>query len=490
PVTALITEIRYGPAPEAAILYSNGRRETVDLDTLADYITESGNPGNKKQVASVELAYPSPFLEGGIILIDTPGIGSTHAHNTRTTESYLEQVDAGIVVLSVDPPITEVESQFLRNLKEQIPKLFFILNKTDVASAQEVCHISRFLEDELSRLRVDSPEIFCLSARKALAERRHAPQDPDSSGIEVFEKRLRTFLAEEKSQVLVHSVSLDALRIARTLKFAAAIGVRARAMSPDDLVQKRLALDRLLEQTESEMHELQMLLRQHSAEIVSAVERGLNTHVQERVPVLRQHLKDFQIAHPRETGRAFGTLLETFLMHEIESVFRSWRAQEDDEVQRRLDVLSARFVARANSILECLQRSAGALFEIPVERVSIECPLRVESRLYYRVERVFHSLDSFLLTLPRFLLRPIVLRNTKNRMWQLLDMNAGRVRYDYVERLQLSMSHFEKDLNAGVAMVTDSLRSALRKPGGDETREPEVLDKLDAVIKTCSELAL
>jgi hypothetical protein len=131
-----------------------------------------------------------------------------------------------------------------------------------------------------------------------------------------------------------------------------------------------------------------------------------------------------------------------------------------------------------------------ALFEIPVERVSIECPLRAESRLYYRVERVFHSLDSFLLALPRFLLRPIVLRNTRNRMWQLLDMNAGRVRYDYVERLQLSMTQFEKDLNAGVAMVTDSLRSALHKPGGGETREPEVLDKLDAVVKTCSELVL
>ncbi len=490
PVTAIITEIRYGPAPEAAILYSNGRRETVDLDTLADYVTESGNPGNKKLVASVELAYPSPFLESGIILIDTPGIGSTHTHNTRTTEGYLEQVDAGIVVLSVDPPITEVESQFLKNLKEEIPKLFFILNKTDVASAQEVGHVSRFLEDELSRLRVESPEIFCLSARKALVERRHAPEDPDASGIEVFERRLRTFLAEEKSQVLERSVSLDALRIARTLKFAAAIGVRAQAMSPEDLVQKRLALDRLLEQTDSEMHELQMLLRQHCAEIVGAVERGLNTYVQECVPVLRQHLNNLQLARPRETGRAFGTLLETFLMQEIESVFWSWRVQQDDEVQGKLDVVSARFVARANAILECLQQSAGALFEMPVERVSIECRLRIESRLYYRVERVFHSLDSFLLALPRFLLRPIVLRNTKNRMWQLLDMNAGRVRYDYLERLQLSMTHFEKDLNAGVAMVTDSLRSALRKPGGDEEREPEVLDKLDAVIKTCSGLVL
>ena len=321
------------------------------------------------------------------------------------------------MVLSVDPPITEVESQFLRNLKEEIPKLFFILNKIDLVSPDEVSHISHFLEDELSRLRVESPEIFCLSARKALEEQRHAPVDADSSGIEVFEQRLRTFLAEEKGQVLVRSIALDALHIARTLKFAATIGVRAQSMSPEDLDCKRLALDRVLEQTEAEMHELQMLLRQHSAEIVACVERDLNTHVQEYVPVLRQHLKDFQSQHPKETGRAFGTLLETFLMQQIESVFRSWRVREDEEVQAQLDALSARFVTRANAILERLQQAAGALFEIPVEHLSIDCPLRVESRLYYRVERVFHSLDSFLLALPRFLLRPIVLR--KDEQWSV-----------------------------------------------------------------------
>src|SRR5580700_6078864 len=165
PVTAVITEIKYGVVPEAVILYSTGAREPVDLGTLADYITESGNPGNKKQVASVELAYPSPFLESGIILIDTPGIGSTHAHNTRTTEGYLQYVDAGIVVLSFDPPITEVESHFIRTIRDDIPKLFFILNKTDIASADEAFHISHFLKEELSRLQMESPEIF--SCRRA-----------------------------------------------------------------------------------------------------------------------------------------------------------------------------------------------------------------------------------------------------------------------------------------------------------------------------------
>ena len=79
------------------------------------------------------------------------------------------------------------------------------------------------------------------------------------------------------------------------------------------------------------MHELQMLLRQHSAEIVANVERDLNAHVQEFVPVLRQHLREFQSQHPRETGRAFGTLLEIFLMQQVESVFRSWRVREDEE---------------------------------------------------------------------------------------------------------------------------------------------------------------
>ncbi len=154
----------------------------------------------------------------------------------------------------------------------------------------------------------------------------------------------------------------------------------------------------------------------------------------------------------------------------------------------QLDLLSMRFVERANSILERLQRTAGVLFEISPETVSITCPLRVESRLSYRIERVFHSLDSFLLALPRFLLRPIVLRKMNNRVWQLLDMNAGRIRYDYVERLQATMAQFEKNLTASASMVTESLRSALDGSADKAIRGTGILDTLNNVIRICSEL--
>jgi ribosome biogenesis GTPase A len=488
PVTSVITKIKYGPAPDAAVIYTTGLREEVDPGTLADYITESGNPGNKKQVASVEIAYPSPFLEPGIILIDTPGIGSTKAHNTRTTESYLQYVDAGIVVLSFDPPITEVESHFIRTIREDIPKLFFILNKTDIASADEAFHISHFLKEELSRLQMESPEIFFLSARRALQWKRESLNASDSGGMETFEQRLRTFLLKEKGQVLVRSVALDALQIARTLKFAAAIGARAQALSPLELDHKRMALDGLLEQTEVEVHELRVLLRQHSADIVARVETDLTVHVNTSVPAVRQHLMSFQALHPKETGRAFGTLIENFLLQEVETLFRSWRVREDGEIQAQLDRLSCRFVAQANAILERLHQAAGILFEIPVEHISITCPLRVESHLHYKVERVFYSLDSFLLVLPRFLLRPLVLRRQDAGIARLLDTNAGRIRYDYLERLQSSMVKFENELAAAVTMVTESPRSALRRYGDRARPDTAVLDVLDSVIRDCSQL--
>jgi ribosome biogenesis GTPase A len=488
PVTTVITEIKYGPAPCATILRTTGQREEVGLSTLAEYITEAGNPGNKRQVASVEITYPAPFLEGGIVLIDTPGIGSTHVHNTRTTEAYLERVDAGIVVHSVDPPITEVESQFLRNIKEDIPKLFFILNKIDVVSADEASHILRFLEQELSRLQIESPEIFPVSARQALRQKRQASCISPSSGLELFERRLRSFLVQEKGQVLIRSVTLDALHIAHTLRFAAAIGVRAGGMKPEELHGKRLALDRLLGCAETDLHELQVLLRQHSVDLVGRVERDLTAQVETSVPMVRQHLRLFQAQHPQETGRDFGRLLELFLTKEVETTFRSWRIREDDEIQMQLDAISSRFVAQANGILERFQQAAGALFETPIERLSVTCPLRMESHLYYRVERVFCSLERFLLLLPRFLLRPIVLRRMNDRLWNVLDMNAGRIRYDYLERLQSSMAQFENDLHAAVTMDTDSLKSALHGCDDGNHHRIATLDVLDSVIRDCSQL--
>ena len=79
-----------------------------------DYITEKGNPRNRKGVREVEIAYPSDYLQDGVRVIDTPGVGSVYSHNTEVAYNYLPQVDAAIFVVTVDPPLSAAEQEFLK----------------------------------------------------------------------------------------------------------------------------------------------------------------------------------------------------------------------------------------------------------------------------------------------------------------------------------------------------------------------------------------
>jgi hypothetical protein len=52
------------------------------------------------------------------------------------------------------------------------------------------------------------------------------------------------------------------------------------------------------------------------------------------------------------------------------------------------------------------------------------------------------------------------------------------------------MVKFENELAASVTMVTESLRSALRKYGDRARPDAAVLNVLDSVIRDCSQLPL
>jgi hypothetical protein len=136
-----------------------------------------------------------------------------------------------------------------------------------------------------------------------------------------------------------------------------------------------------------------------------------------------------------------------------------------------------------------LQSAAGALFDVPVSHVTFTSALSVESRLYYHTDRVFqHQLDKLIFVLPKFLLRRIVFQRMLSYIDTELDRNAGRIRYDYLLRLEKSVATFEKELKAAVAIVTDNLRLVL-EPGTEYAESARsVVAQLDPIIAQCSAL--
>jgi len=81
-------------------------------------------------------------------------------------------------------------------------------------------------------------------------------------------------------------------------------------MSAQDLFDKQRALERLLHQSKTEVHEMAVLLRERANELVALVEQDLKSHIERGAPEVQQHLKRFGSEHPRESGRVLGSLLE------------------------------------------------------------------------------------------------------------------------------------------------------------------------------------
>jgi hypothetical protein len=108
PLTAAPTFIQYGETAKISVQYQGGRpaEEFRGASTaercayLARFVTEKGNPQNKLGIAEVQVDLPAAILSGGVVLIDTRGIGSTYRHNTT---DMLQNLNISFAALPAGP---------------------------------------------------------------------------------------------------------------------------------------------------------------------------------------------------------------------------------------------------------------------------------------------------------------------------------------------------------------------------------------------------
>src|SRR5207247_8231493 len=95
PLTSAITVLKFGPVERVVVLRGSLQfPEVVPVSALASYVTENGNPGNRKKVKTATVEVPLPFLRRGLEFVDTPGVGSAIEANTATAYAFLPDCDA------------------------------------------------------------------------------------------------------------------------------------------------------------------------------------------------------------------------------------------------------------------------------------------------------------------------------------------------------------------------------------------------------------
>lgn len=466
PLTSTVTILGYGERLTIKVFFKNGQTREITQSELVDYITEKGNPRNHKGVREVEITYPSEYLRDGVRIIDTPGVGSVYSHNTEVAYNYLPQVDAAIFVVSVDPPLSAAEQEFLKDIREYVHKLFFVLNKIDYVDAGERQEALDFTAQMLkANLDTERVMIFPLSAKLAMDGKSNGhPELLKASLLPQFEDHLREFFYHEKGRVLLVSCLTGALKAVTDSTLALKVERQASALSLQELEEKIVRFDAELQGVEKEREISLLLLDGRVKGVVTELDQDLEAFKRETTARLHREV-EATFHQKSRTAIDLRKEMEDFLFAALRDVFTAWRRQEIEKLCQKLADTHLDFAGRINAILERLTQLTARIFDFSLRGFAAETVFWEKSQFHFKFKEDPVGLEIIQMTvtslLPRALTKGLLLKKLLENLAELVDKHCGRLRYDFHLRLGEMAREFRQTWLAKIDDTTHSIRQAM-----------------------------
>lgn len=462
PVTAVITVVRHGPQPAARVRFADGGWREIDASNLERYVAEQHNPENRKGVAAVEVFAPSPLLASGMCLVDTPGIGSVFDGNTQATRNFVPHVDAGLVVLGADPPISADELALIAETVGHCRELFFVLNKSDKLTEAECKEASAFTRQVLaSRLGLREIRLFEVSAMEQMAGK--GPARGWSALLDALQE-----LALRSGGALVQAaeergLALLAGRLSRRLDEETGALLR-----PLEESQQRVeALRACLAEAERSLDDLAYLFKAEEEKLARAFARNKNEFLETALREAREELA--AACRPEAAGRGPALRRASVQMAQAIATRRldAWLAVAEPAAEALYTSAMDRFVELSNGFLDRLRSSGDpALAQLPAA-VDRETGFRWDSKLFYK--DLWQSTGEGPLVWCADLLRPkrMLLRSIERRtgeyLHDLLAANATRIENDLNDRVVESRRRFQFEIRSLLEEVLSSAADSLQR---------------------------
>jgi len=132
--TTVPTIVRYAEVPAAMTVREFGDDLAADstpvpVDRLADYVCD---PGNRREISYAEVGVPRTLLAGGLVVVDTPGIGGLASMHGAAIIAAMSLADAVVFVSDAGAEYTASELDFLRHAAQVCPNIVCALTKVDL----------------------------------------------------------------------------------------------------------------------------------------------------------------------------------------------------------------------------------------------------------------------------------------------------------------------------------------------------------------------
>ena len=448
-------------------------------ELISRYVTEGSNPKNRLGGAHVEVACSSPLLQKGVVLIDTPGIGSTFQHNTEATVNFLPQCDAALFLVSADPPITQVEIEFLKTVRDKVVKTFFLMNKVDYLSEKErlvaIEFLTRVLKEQAGLN--GSETIFSISARQGLEAKLKANNlQLSESGISKLEASLVEFLNREKIQTLNIAIARKAGDIISDGLLQIHLKQRSLTLPLEDLEERLAIFNRKLQEIERERQLAGDLIYSDKRRLMETLEQECAEAVKANQSEMSRILTETMESTP-DTGMLEKALSER--MNEIvPDLFSISLSKISSVVNKRTQQTLSYHQEKANSLAETIWRTAAELFDIPYTPGKGDERLITEHKPYWVTENWSATMSPIPRgVLERLLPRNLAIRRIKNWIRQDVEAitlrNIENLRWATIQNIDKTFRRFSLDLSQQLDEVSKATLGAIQEAHTRRTQRAE-----------------
>jgi predicted GTPase len=207
--TNLVSTITYGKEEKITVVLGESGKETVkqiQRSEIPDYVTEQRNAKNVKQAKMLIVESPNAQLQEGLVLVDTPGIGSLNTEHTAITYAFLPNADAILFVSDALKPLTTEELDFLKTrIFPHCQNIIFVLTKADTVS--EIQEIMLNNREKLAQVLNCAPETITIVPVSSRAKfdylEYQEAEDLEYSNFAQLEQQLWRLVGEQRGQTLL-----------------------------------------------------------------------------------------------------------------------------------------------------------------------------------------------------------------------------------------------------------------------------------------------
>jgi len=464
PATAVVTRIGYGPSERVAVRRLSGEVLEIPLSRLAEFVTERGNPVNEKQVALVDVELPVLAPYEGIRFVDTPGLGSVFAHNTKVSKEWMPRVGAALVAISVNHPLSEDDLLLLNDVATRTPEAAILLTKADLVSGSELESVVGFTRRQAAQRTGKDWRILPVSDRPGFEAMRDGVREYLLQRIAGRREEAFGEIARHKALGLVSGCRNYLLLAERASSAAEA----ARADLLSALARERGDLG-------SVIGEIRVFSRHLKAEVRTAADGRFHAYKDEVAGRLSATFLEAALGWrgnlARETA-AFEAWLGEAMTGEMSAIslqgeghlagflFRA-RTAVERSVRAFQDRLATKEIERALGI-----RFDGARFDAQVEE-----PSHPDVRLSAPFDTHF-ELISFLV--PMAVFRPLVRRHFLRRIPWEAEKNLSRVAAQWADAVGRVIDTLVRDAATFLEKEIATIEGLAGGPGGAVSRAEEI----------------